>query len=89
MTEQISKWLYHKYNLTIDKKELEYQLKENNMVYVVLELYPYPVLMTTIDGEVWITPDIDIAIELKEQCECGFIVSIPAHLIDYEPRQAN
>ena len=54
------------------------------MSYIILELFPEPFILVNEENNVIITQDIDYAIQLKEECQSGFIVQIPEHLISKE-----
>ena len=50
------------------------------MVFIVLELFPEPFIVTNMDGEIWKT-DLETAKELAEECQQGMVVPLDTNLI--------
>lgn len=51
------------------------------MTYIVLELFPQPYIIQNLEGEVWITTDLDLAKETAEECQKGMVVPLDTALI--------
>lgn len=52
------------------------------MNYIVLELFPEPYVVQTIEGTPWIIEDLDLAKQQAEECQQGMVVPLDTALIE-------
>lgn len=52
------------------------------MNYIVLELFPEPYVVQTIEGTPWIVEDLNLAKQQAAECQQGMVVPLDTNLID-------